>query len=173
MSFTPVLLLPELLAAGAALKGECESIAARSIAELSTHHIWCLYSRKSVRPVQGLPTEPPGAPARTSHAAAYGEPTAVFTTPNLHSALAKLLFPFTRLLNRHELTVLESWGFPLDGSSPTSRPAMRLAARLVRPLLRSRFQENTLCLLLQRSGAVHPTTTGNLSKAAVLTAHYV
>jgi hypothetical protein len=61
----------------------------------------------------------------------------VFTTPNLHSAQAKLLFalgdrlkqfdakgdpthitpivlfPFTRLLNRHGLTVLESWGFPL------------------------------------------------------------
>jgi len=63
-----------------------------------------------------------------------------FTTSNLHSAQAKLLFalgdrlkqfdgkgdpihitpivpfPITRLLNRHGLTVLESWGFPLDGS---------------------------------------------------------
>jgi 2-polyprenyl-3-methyl-5-hydroxy-6-metoxy-1,4-benzoquinol methylase len=77
---------------------------------------------------------------------------ALLTTPNLHSAQAKLLFalgdrlkqfdtkgdpthitpivlfPFTRLLGRHGLMVLESWGFPLDGSSPTSRPVMRWAA---------------------------------------------
>jgi hypothetical protein len=119
-----------------------------------------------------------------------------FTTSNLHSAQAKLLFalgdrlkqfdakgdpihitpivpfPFTRLLNRHGLTVLESWGFPLDGSSPTSRPAMRLVARLVRPLLQSSVQGDNLCLLVQRSGAGHCSTTGNSTKAAVLTAHY-
>ena len=122
---------------------------------------------------------------------------ALFTTPNLHSAQAKLLFalgdrlkqfdakgdpthitpivlfPFTRLLSRHGLTVLESWGFPLDGSSPTSRPVMQLVASLLRPLLRTRIAHgDTLCLLLQRSGADHPTTTGNLSKAELLTAHY-
>jgi SAM-dependent methyltransferase len=88
----------------------------------------------------------------------------LFTTPKLHSAQAKLLFglsdrlnqfdskgdlthimpivlfPYTRLLNRHCFSVLKSWGFPLDGSSPTSRPAMRLAARMLTPLLRLRIQ---------------------------------
>jgi SAM-dependent methyltransferase len=121
---------------------------------------------------------------------------ALFTTPNLHSAQAKLLFalgdrlkqfdakgdpthitpialfPFTRLLNRHGLTVLESWGFPLDGSSPTSRPVMRWAARLVRPLLRRSVQGDNLCLLVQCSGADHPATTGILTKAELLTSHY-
>ena len=121
---------------------------------------------------------------------------ALFTTPNLHSAQAKLLFalgdrlkqfdakgdpthitpivlfPFTRLLNRHELTLLESWGFPLDGSSPTSRPAMQLAAWLVRPLLRRSVQGDNLCLLVQRSGAGHCSTTGNSTKEALLTSHY-
>jgi SAM-dependent methyltransferase len=121
---------------------------------------------------------------------------ALFTTPNLHSAQAKLLFalgdrlkqldakgdpthimpivlfPFTRLLNRHGLTVLESWGFPLDGSSPTSRPAMRLAARLVRPLLRTSIQGDNLCLLVERSEAGHCSTTGNSTKEELLTSHY-
>ena len=121
---------------------------------------------------------------------------ALFTTPNMHSAQAKLLFalgdrlkqfdakgdpthimpivlfPFTRLLNRHGLTVLESWGFPLDGSSPTSRPAMRLAARLVRPLLRTSIQGDNLCLLVERSEAGHCSTTGNSTKEELLTSHY-
>ena len=121
---------------------------------------------------------------------------ALLTTPNLHSAQAKLLFalgdrlkqfdtkgdpthitpivlfPFTRLLGRHGLMVLESWGFPLDGSSPTSRPVMRWAAWLVRPLLRSRVQGDNLCLLVQRSGASRCSTTGNSTKEALLTSHY-
>lgn len=85
---------------------------------------------------------------------------ALLTTPNLHSAQAKLLlalsdrlkqfdpkgdpthitpiflFPFTRLLNCHGFTVIESWRFPEDGSSPTSRSSMRLAAKLLNPLMR-------------------------------------
>ena len=122
---------------------------------------------------------------------------ALFTKPNLHSAQAKLLFalgdrlkqfdtkgdpthitpivlfPFTRLLKRHGLTVLESWGFPLDGSSPTSPPAMRLAARLLRPLMRTQIGHgDNLCLLMQRSGIGHCSTSDNSTKAAVLTAHY-
>ena len=78
---------------------------------------------------------------------------ALFTTPNLHSAQAKLLFalgdrlkqfdakadpthitpivlfPFTRLLNRHGLMVLESWGFPLDGSVHPPRDRDRCCGR--------------------------------------------
>ena len=60
-----------------------------------------------------------------------------------------VLFPFTGLLNRYGLTVLESWGFQPDGSSPTSRPVMRWTVRLLRPLLRSRVQVVNLCLLMQ------------------------
>jgi SAM-dependent methyltransferase len=123
---------------------------------------------------------------------------ALFTTPNLHSAQAKLLFalgdrlkqfdakgdpthitpivlfPFIRLLNRHGLTVLESWGFPLDGSSPTSRPVMRWAARLMRPLLRSRIQGDNLIMLVSSScGADSCREIASESgKKEMLTAHY-
>jgi len=84
-----------------------------------------------------------------------------------------VLFPFTRLLKRHGLTVLESWGFPLDGSSLTSRPVMKLAARLLSPLLRTRIAPgDTLCLLVQRSSADHPFATSDSTKSALLTAHY-
>ena len=123
---------------------------------------------------------------------------ALFTTPNLHSAQAKLLFalgdrlkqfdakgepthitpivlfPFTRLLNRHGLTVLKIWGFPLDGSSPTSRPGMRWAARLMRPLIRTQIGHgDNLCLLMQRSVAsAQHTIQGNFTKTDLLTSHY-
>jgi SAM-dependent methyltransferase len=122
----------------------------------------------------------------------------LFTTPNLHSAQAKLLFalgdrlkqfdakgdpthitpivlfPFTRLLDRHGFTVLESWGFPLDGTSPTSRPAVRLAALLLRPLIRTLIGHgDNLCLLVQRGFAsANPTIQGNFTKADFLTSHY-
>jgi SAM-dependent methyltransferase len=121
----------------------------------------------------------------------------VFTTPNLHSAQAKLLFgltdrlkqfdskgdpthimpivlfPFTRLLNRHGFTVLKSWGFPEDGSSPTSRPLMRLAARLLRPIVRTPITHgDTLCLLIQRQDASLSTDPTRASKVALLTSHY-
>ncbi|MGB5136335.1 MAG: methyltransferase domain-containing protein [Prochlorococcaceae cyanobacterium] len=120
---------------------------------------------------------------------------ALFTTPNLHSAQAKLLFaltdrlkqfdakgdpthimpivqfPFTRLLNRHGFELLESWGFPEDGSSPTSRQVIRLLSRLLSPLLRSRIAHgDNLCLLIQRTNATY--LAGADAKAALLTAHY-
>ena len=122
---------------------------------------------------------------------------ALFTTPNLHSAQAKLLFalgdrlkqfdakgdpthitpivlfPFTRLLKRHGLTVLESWGFPLDGSSPTSRPVMRWAARLLSPLLQSRVQGDNLCLLMQVETSRDSEKKAFIAyKQEMLTAHY-
>jgi SAM-dependent methyltransferase len=122
---------------------------------------------------------------------------ALFTTPNLHSAQAKLLFslsdrlkqfdakgdrthitpivlfPFTRLLNRHGFILKESWGFPLNGSSPTSRPAMRLAASLLRPLLRSRMAHgDTLCLLVECTKVETEDQTSMQDKVAFLTNHY-
>ena len=48
-----------------------------------------------------------------------------------------VLFPYTRLLNRHGFSVLESWGFPEDGSSPTSRPLLLLAVLLLRSIVRT------------------------------------
>lgn len=123
---------------------------------------------------------------------------ALFTTPNLHSAQAKILFalsdrlkqfdakgdpthvspivlfPFARLLQRHGLALKEHWGFPLDGSSPTSRPVLRLAARLFSPLLpASAAHGDTLCLLIERNdGSLHASKDKALDKAAALTAHY-
>lgn len=118
---------------------------------------------------------------------------ALLTTPNLHSAQAKILFvlsdrlkqfdakgdpthispivlyPFTRLLNRHCLALKDCWSFPLDGSSPTSRPVMRRAARLLRQLVPSQGGHgDTLCLLMQRSTG----TIEDVSKKALLTSHY-
>ncbi len=120
----------------------------------------------------------------------------LFTTPNLHSAQAKLLFgltdrlkqfdskgdpthitpivlfPYIRLLNRHGFSVLESWCFPEDGSSPTSRPLMRLAARLLRPIVRTPIAHgDTLCLLIHR-GTESGIDSCNKSKAVQLIAHY-
>ncbi|MFM7466155.1 MAG: class I SAM-dependent methyltransferase [Cyanobium sp.] len=122
---------------------------------------------------------------------------ALFTTPNLHSPQAKLLFalrdrlkqfdakgdpthitpivlfPFTRLLNRYGLDVQESWGFPLDGSSPTSRPAMRLAARLIGSLVLSPVADgDTLCLIIKRNKFATSDGATEQQKANVLTAHY-
>jgi hypothetical protein len=121
----------------------------------------------------------------------------LFTTPSLHSAQAKLLFgltdrlkqfdskgdpthitpivlfPYIRLLNRHGFSVLESWGFPEDGSSPTSRPLMRLAARLLRPIVRTSIAHgDTLCLLIQRKDDPLASDPSGGLKAALLTSHY-
>ena len=124
------------------------------------------------------------------------------TTPNLHSLEARLrwlllgrlkqfdaigdpthispvfLFPFQRLLKRHGLEVVESWGFPADGSSPTSRRGLRWAARALQGLgLRGAPAGDQLCLLIRKSpvGAA-PTgpATGSraLAKRTAVTAHY-
>jgi len=121
---------------------------------------------------------------------------AVFIMSNLHSAQANRLFvlgdwikqidfkddlthimlgmlvPFTRLLSRHGFTVLESWGSPLNGSSPTSRPGLRVVARLLRPLLRTQVGHgDTLCLLVQGGGRAD-LSAPIASKAALVTLHY-
>lgn len=121
----------------------------------------------------------------------------LLTTPNLHSAQAKLLFgltdrlkqfdrkgdpthitpivllPFTRLLNRHGFTVMEHWGFPTDGSSPTSRPLMRVAARILQIIINHTITHgDNLCLLLQRGYAPAELTHNRALKASRLTSHY-
>jgi hypothetical protein len=50
---------------------------------------------------------------------------------------------------------------------------MRLAARLVQPLFRSRIAHgDNLCLLIQRSDGVASVESSSKAKAEMLTAHY-
>lgn len=117
------------------------------------------------------------------------------TTPNLHSLEARLrwlltgrlkqfdaigdpthvnplfLFPLDRVLRRHGLELVQSWGFPLDGSSPTSRPGLRVMARALRALgLRGAPAGDQLCLLIRKAPTAGGTTVR--SKRQALTAHY-
>ena len=117
------------------------------------------------------------------------------TTPNLHSLESRLrwlltgrlkqfdaigdpthvnplfLFPLDRVLRRHGLELVQSWGFPLDGSSPTSRPGLRAMARALRVLgLRGAPAGDQLCLLIRKAPAAGDATVR--SKRQALTAHY-
>lgn len=117
------------------------------------------------------------------------------TTPNLHSLEARLrwllmgrlkqfdaigdpthvnplfLFPLARVLRRHGLELVQSWGFPLDGSSPTSRPGLRAMARALRAFgLRGAPAGDQLCLLIRKAPA--PGGAAVRSKRQALTAHY-
>jgi 2-polyprenyl-3-methyl-5-hydroxy-6-metoxy-1,4-benzoquinol methylase len=80
----------------------------------------------------------------------------LITTPNVHSIEARLRLlllgelkqfdrigdpthiapifnhPFALLLHRHGLQAEQSWGYPLDGGSPTSRPALRALAGMLK-----------------------------------------
>lgn len=119
----------------------------------------------------------------------------LLTTPNVHSMEARPrylltarlkqfddlsdrthiypihLFPFERLLRRYGLEVAQRWRFPVDGSSPTSRHGLRLAARVLKLLgLRSSVAGDHLCLLVRRSqGDADQARRG---KADVVAAHY-
>lgn len=102
--------------------------------------------------------------------------TILVTTPNIHSMEARLrylltsklkqfdelsdpthiypvsLFAFERLLGRFGLKIEQRWGFPVDGSSPTSRRGLRLAARLLSALgVRSPIAGDHLCMLIRRN----------------------
>lgn len=99
----------------------------------------------------------------------------LITTPNVHSLEARIRwlltgqlkqfdaigdpthlypvfeFPFRRVLARHRFSVQSSWGFPTDGSSPTSRGGLRALAALGRLAgLRGRPAGDQWCLLLRR-----------------------
>ena len=117
------------------------------------------------------------------------------TTPNLHSLEARLrwlllgrlkqfdsigdpthvnplfLFPFERVLRRHGLELVQSWGFPLDGLSPTSRMSLRWMARLLNAAgLRGSPAGDQLCLLIRKAPASGGTAVR--SKRQAVTAHY-
>lgn len=90
---------------------------------------------------------------------AIGDPTHVYPV-HLHS--------FTRMLGRHALEVAETWGYPLDGGSPTSRPVLRLMAKALRWAgLGASPAGDHLCLLVRgQTAAATPT------KRELVAAHY-
>jgi SAM-dependent methyltransferase len=120
----------------------------------------------------------------------------LLTTPNVHSVEARVRylltgnlkqfdaigdpthvtpifrFPFDKILRRYGFFVIESWGFPIDGSSLTSRSSTRLLANVVRFLgAKDAPAGDSLCMLIGRS-----TDTGIArnaeQKRSALTAHY-
>ena len=117
------------------------------------------------------------------------------TTPNVHSLEARLRFlltgelkqfdrigdpthvypvfqfPFRRVLDRHGFRVDSAWGFPVDGSSATSRLTLRALAGLARAVgLRAAPAGDQLCFLLERNTAA-PAASGDGKRAHVV-AHY-
>ncbi len=119
----------------------------------------------------------------------------LLTTPNVHAIEARLRwlllgqlkqfdaigdpthiypvfrFPFERLLRRHGFEVLQTWGFPEDGRSPTSRPGLRLAARLLRLFgLAGSPSGDQLCYLLRKPSL--PAGSPPADKRSAVTAHY-
>lgn len=120
---------------------------------------------------------------------------ALITTPNVHSVEARLrfllklelkqfdrlgdaghvspliLYPFTRLAGRHGFDVTKVWGHPVDGRSPTSRPALRRLAAVLRWLgVRDAPAGDQLCLLLRKHAHAWPPTLHDKREAA--TAHH-
>jgi 2-polyprenyl-3-methyl-5-hydroxy-6-metoxy-1,4-benzoquinol methylase len=120
----------------------------------------------------------------------------LITTPNVHSVEARLRYlllgqlkqfdrigdpthitplfihPFTLLLRRHGLEINECWGWPLDGTSPTSRPGLRAAGRLLRALgLRAAPSGDQLCLVI-RKVADAERIHASQDKQLAVTAHY-
>lgn len=120
----------------------------------------------------------------------------LLTTPNVQSVEARIRFlltgklkqfdaigdpthvtpifrvPFERILKRHGFSVIEAWGHPEDGSSPTSRRSLRMLAEAARFFgLKDAPAGDTLCMLLKRTG--DSEQAGNAKrKRDHLTAHY-
>ena len=119
----------------------------------------------------------------------------LITTPNVHSLEARLryfllgrlkqfdelgdpthiypifLYTFTRLLKRYSLEIVETWGFPLDGSSPTSRGILRLTTKLLQLAgLKAVPPGDHLCLLIRRAHDQAPLRS--TSKRALVASHY-
>jgi 2-polyprenyl-3-methyl-5-hydroxy-6-metoxy-1,4-benzoquinol methylase len=120
----------------------------------------------------------------------------LMTTPNVHSVEAKIRylltgclkqfddigdpthvtpifrFPFERILKRHGFFIIDAWGHPEDGSSPTSRWGLRLLAKVGRLFgLKGEPAGDTLCMLLGRTADWEQSRSVKL-KREYLTAHY-
>lgn len=94
---------------------------------------------------------------------AIGDPTHVFPV---------VYFTFKRILARHGFSVTNTLAFPEDGSSPTSRPGLRLLAAIARFFgLSGGPDGDHLCLLIERSSGVSDVDS-KFSKKEKLTAHY-
>jgi len=114
------------------------------------------------------------------------------TTPNVHSLEARVryfllgklkqfdelsdpthlypvfLYTFNRILRRHSLLVIETWGYPTDGSSPTSRRLLKGITWLLWLFgLRAIPSGDHLCLLIRRE-----TPIALDSKRVLVTSHY-
>ncbi len=101
----------------------------------------------------------------------------LLTTPNILSLAARLrllvhadmkqfgklgdqthLFPvvlgtFPRLLARHQLQLVDHWGYPADGRTLTSRGTANLMARMLRIFLPEPVPGDVLCMLIRRVDA--------------------
>ena len=101
----------------------------------------------------------------------------LLTTPNILSLAARLrllvhadmkqfgklgdqthLFPvvlgtFPRLLARHQLQLVDHWGYPADGRTLTSRGTANLIARMLRIFLPEPVPGDVLCMLIRHAGA--------------------
>ena len=101
----------------------------------------------------------------------------LLTTPNILSLAARLrllvqadmkqfgklgdqthLFPvvlgtFPRLLARHDLQMVDYWGYPADGKTLTSRGVVNWAARLLRGFLPEPVPGDVLCMLVRHVGS--------------------
>ena len=118
---------------------------------------------------------------------------ALLTTPNVQSLEARTLhllkgrlkqfdslsdpthiypvhiYPFDRLLKRHGLRIAEHWGFPTDGSSPTSIGFLQLLVRALRLLgLSADPAGDHLCLKIIRDAGVQGAT----SKRDMVASHH-
>lgn len=139
--------------------------------------------------------ENPGALLKEVARVLHPQGRLLVTTPNLHSVEARLRLlllgelkqfdrigdpthiapvfshPFALLLRRQGLQVEERWGFPLNGASPTSRPALRLLANMLGLLgLKGAPAGDQLCMLI---GHCRPDTLPVAAdKRHALTAHY-
>ena len=119
----------------------------------------------------------------------------LITTPNVHSIEARLRFllldrlkqfdelgdpthifpiilhPFKRILARHQLEIAEIWGFPIDGSSPTSRGVLRALTRAASAMgVKSKISGDNLCLLIRHRGDTADEL--HLDKRVLVTSHY-
>ena len=120
----------------------------------------------------------------------------LITTPNVHSVEARLRYfmlgqlkqfdrigdpthitplfihPFKVLLRRHGLEISECWGFPLNGTSPTSRAGLQVAGRLLRALgLDANPSGDQLCLMIRKVADAGKVPASQTKQRAV-TAHY-
>jgi len=119
----------------------------------------------------------------------------IITTPNVHSLEARIrfllngklkqfdekgdpthiaplfLFPFTKILDRYNLSITEAWGFPIDGSSPSSRWLLRFVSKMLSCIgFRSKVSGDQLCMRLQKKA--YSSNTNFQRKKDNVTSHY-